>query len=571
MTTELVSLGILFFCAIIGGIIAARLKQPAVFGLLLVGALIGPHAFNLVKDITMIHMMADFGAILILFVIGLEFDLSKLVKLGIRPVLIGMLKFGIILFMGYNTSLLFGFSSTTALFIGVILSFSSTVVIIKVLAQKEMLNRKEVPLLIAILIIEDILAVLALTFFSGIQNQKVGILTTFEHILFSIAILVVVYIIALKLLKHATRIILTNSKDDSVITFLSLGMGVLFSYFASYLGLTASAGAFLAGSLIASLPNAKDYRNAIHPYASIFTSIFFISMGTLIDYKAVTANMFIIEGLIVITIISRFVAMGLLTALFANFKNDEPIFSSIAMLPIGEFSLLVAIESKKFGIPLDLVSITAAIIFISAIIMPLLINYSDPIHLAVKKRVSMKIRLKMGMASTYMRRFFDALETETFYTKKLYRESKHTFKILILTIAAFFIIRRLALLAKLIHPTATYLVYIIGACGVFYLLMLLIKCFKLVHASACVVLTNVDYSRNLRKCTHVINNLMLGMACLLLMMITPFILLVFKATPYTYFIPLLFALCSFYFFRSLFTLIQLHTPREVINGYASSA
>ena len=130
MATELISLGILFLCAIVGGIIATRFKQPAVFGLLLVGAIIGPNSLNLVQDMGMIRMMADFGAILILFIIGLEFDVSKLVKLGARSILIGLLKVAIVLFFGYEATLLIGFSSDVAFFVGVILSFSSTVVVV---------------------------------------------------------------------------------------------------------------------------------------------------------------------------------------------------------------------------------------------------------------------------------------------------------------------------------------------------------------------------------------------------------------------------------------------------------
>ena len=129
MAAELVSLGILFVCAIIGGIIATRFKQPAVFGLLLVGALVGPHALKLVDNVDMITSMADIGAILMLFTIGLEFDVSKLMKLGARSLLIGLLKFAIVLFFGYQATLLMGFSTKVALFIGVILSFSSTVVV----------------------------------------------------------------------------------------------------------------------------------------------------------------------------------------------------------------------------------------------------------------------------------------------------------------------------------------------------------------------------------------------------------------------------------------------------------
>src|SRR3989338_3915925 len=220
MATELISLGILFLCAIIGGIIAAKFKQPAVFGLLLIGAVIGPSSLNLVQDMNMIKMMADFGAILILFIIGLEFDVSKLMKLGARSILIGILKFAIVLFFGYETTLLLGFSSKIALFVGVILSFSSTVVVIKVLQQKDMFSRREVPLLVAILIIEDILAVFALTFFSGIKDSSASFLSVIEHILFSIAILVFAYFIIIKILKYGVSIILRIIIDESVFIFL---------------------------------------------------------------------------------------------------------------------------------------------------------------------------------------------------------------------------------------------------------------------------------------------------------------------------------------------------------------
>src|SRR3989338_3257989 len=202
LATELISLGILFFCAIIGGIIATRFKQPAVFGLLLVGSLIGPKALNIVQDMGMIRMMADFGAILILFIIGLEFDVSKIMKLGARSILIGFLKFAIVLFFGYEATLLLGFSSKVALFVGVILSFSSTIVVVKVLEQKHMFSRSEVPLLIAVLIIEDVIAVLALTFFSGVKDSGIGMVSIFEKIIFSIAILIFAYFILMKMLKH---------------------------------------------------------------------------------------------------------------------------------------------------------------------------------------------------------------------------------------------------------------------------------------------------------------------------------------------------------------------------------
>ncbi|MBI2558384.1 cation:proton antiporter [Candidatus Woesearchaeota archaeon] len=557
MATELISLGILFLCAILGGIIATRFKQPAVFGLLLVGALIGPNSLNLVQDGNMIRMMAEFGAILILFIIGLEFDVSKLMRLGARSILIGLLKFSIVLFLGYETTLILGFSTKVALFIGVILSFSSTVVVIKVLEQKEMFRRKEVPLLVAVLIIEDIIAVLALTFFSGIKNSTIGILSTFENIIFSIAILVLAYFIVMKLLKFGINVILNNNSDDSVLAFLSLGIGALFSYFASSLGLAPSAGAFLAGSVIASMPNAKEYGRAIHPYALIFTSIFFISMGTLVDFKSVQSNLLLISVLILIVIISRFIAIGFLTFLLANFKNEQPFFSSIAMMSVGEFSLLVAKESEKFSLGIDLVTITAAIIFISAILMSIGINYSKNLHSALNPRMPIKTMLKLERISDYMRTFFDQMEIENFFTKKLRSESKIAFAFTMVTLFAFFILGKLSLQIRYNYNSVfLYAFYASSLALIAYLLSIIYKRLKVINHMIAVILTNVDSSRNLKKCAKIINNLSIALLLFFSAMLFPFIMFALNLNAWANAIPFALMTAALFFVKNLVILID---------------
>ncbi len=557
MATELISLGILFLCAIIGGIIATRFKQPAVFGLLLVGAVIGPNSLGLVRDGNMIKIMAEFGAILILFIIGLEFDVSKLMKLGARSILIGLLKFAIVLFFGYETTLLLGFSVNVALFVGVILSFSSTVVVVKVLEQKDMFSRKEVPLLVAVLIIEDIIAVLALTFFSGVKNSSASLISTFEHIVFSIAMLIFAYFIMMKILRFGINIILNNNSDESVLTFLSLGIGALFSYFAFYLGLTPSAGAFLAGSLIASLPNAREYGRAIHPYAMIFTSIFFISMGTLVDFRAIESNIALIAALIFTILVSRFIAIGFLTFLLANFKNEQLFFSSIAMMSIGEFSLLVAKESQKFAVGIDLVTITAAIVFISAILMSIGISYSENLHNALNSRMPLKTKLKLDRLSNYMRKFFDQMEIETFFTKKLKSESRLAFILTVITLFTFFILRRISLLIKLNYNNlALYAFYSVSAALMLYLFSLIYKKLKSVHNTLAVVLTNVDSSRNLKKCIKILNNLLLALLLLFSAMLFPFAMFALNLNMWTNMIPFALVIITFYCIKNSVVLID---------------
>lgn len=572
MATELISLGILFFCAVIGGVIASKFKQPAVFGLLLVGAIIGPNLLNLVQDPNMISMMAELGAILILFIIGLEFDIRKLMKLGARSVLIGLLKFAIVLFFGYQITLLLGFGMKAALFVGVILSFSSTVVIVKLLEQKEMFNRKEVPLLIAVLIIEDILAVFALTFFSGIKDPSVGIFSVFEKIIFSMSILIIAYLVTMKLLKYVVNAIMKNNSDESALPFLSLGIGALFSYFALYLGLAPSAGAFLAGSLIASLPNAKEYGKAIHPYALIFTSIFFISMGTLVSFDAVKAHLLLILALIVAVIVTRFVAIGFLTYLIANFKDEQPLFSSIAMISVGEFSLLVAKESQKFGIEMDLVTITASIIFISAILTSLGLSYSEKMHSSLHSRVPVRMRLKLEKISTYLRKLFDQMEIENFFTKKLKRESRIASLLLVLALFASLVSRRASLFIELrFNIFVLYGFYVLTSMAIIYILVLAYKRLKEIHYTLSVILTNVDNSRNVKKCRMILNSLLIGLALFFSAMLSPFAM--FALNLNIWFNALSFALisASYFYFRRLVLLIDDHHYAPSYNATVAMA
>lgn len=569
MATELISLGILFLCAIIGGIIATRFKQPAVFGLLLVGAIIGPYSLNLVQDQSMISMMAEFGAILLLFIIGLEFDVSKLMKIGARTILIGLLKFAIVLFFGYQTTILLGFSTKVALFVGVILSFSSTVVVVKILEQKEMFSRKEVPLLIAVLIIEDIIAVFMLTFFSGLNSSSIGLISTFEHVLFSIAILIFAYFLIMKVLKFGINIILKNNKDESVLTFLSLGIGALFSYFAFSLGLTPSAGAFLAGSLIASLPNAKEYARAIHPYAMIFTSIFFISMGTLVDFAVIQSNLALIGALLLAILVSRFIAIGFSTFLLANFKNEQPFFSSIAMISVGEFSLLVAKESGKFGLGIDLVTITAAITFITAVFMSIGINYSENFHNTINSRMPLKTKLKLERISSYMRKFFDQLEIENFFTKKLKSESKITLMLVIVALFAFFILRRISLVIGISYGSiALYSFYAISAALMAYLISLVYKRLKSLHHTLSVILTNVDISRNLKKCAMILTNLLAFLLLFFSAMLFPFVMFAFDLSTWANAVPFMLAAAAFYYLKNLVALIDGN--HQTVPSYAAA-
>jgi len=337
-------------------------------------------------------------------------------------------------------------------------------------------------------------------------------------------------------------------------------LGALFSWFASYLGLTPSAGAFLAGSLIASLPNAKEYGKAIRPWALIFTSIFFISMGTLVDFATVKSYLPLIGVLLLTVIVSRFIAVGFVTMLLANFRDDQPLFSSIAMISVGEFSLLVAKEGQKFGLGIDLVTITAAIIFTTAIIMSIGINYSEKIHSSFNSRGSSRAKIRFEKLSGYMRRFFDQTEIENFFTNKLKSESKLALMLGIVLLFAFLILRKFSLLIKSgLGPVFLYVFYGLSIIILGYLLNLIYKRLKEIHHVLAVILTNVDSSKNLAKCYRILNNLLIALVLFFSAMLFPFAMFAFNLNGWVNLAPFVLIAVSFYYLKKLLMFIEGHS------------
>jgi CPA2 family monovalent cation:H+ antiporter-2 len=419
MEQELITLGILFLFALIGGVLASRFKQPILLGLLVVGAIIGPKALGLIKSESALEPMIEFGAILMLFVLGLEFDIPRLQKIGLKAIIIATLNSAILTFVGFVISMLIGLDVQTSLFIGVIMAFGSTVVIVKVLENKGMMERQEVPLLIAILIIEDILAVMVITFFSGMTDKSAGLMGNIETLILSMIILIATYVIFVKFVKPLLALVLKNNTSEEVTTFTALALCAGFAYFAYHLKLSPAVGAFMAGSIVASLPRSKEFEKAIAPYNLIISSFFFIAIGTLINFVAIKENIMIILVLVAAVMITKIITFSGLVYFFANMKGDKMFFSSIAMFSVGEFSLLVAKESSKFNLGIDLVSISAAIVAISAILMSILIGYSDKMYEPTMENLPYKFRKKMENASSYIKAISEQLDLDNKHSQVL--------------------------------------------------------------------------------------------------------------------------------------------------------
>ena len=120
---------------------------------------------------------------------------------------------------------------------------------------------------------------------------------------------------------------------------------------------------------MASLPHAKNMEKAMAPFSMLASSLFFLAMGTLVNLKSIPSNLELIGILAAIIVVSRIVAVSFVTRVFANFKDEQAVFSSFAMFSVGEFSLLIARHTGGFKLDIDLISMSAIVIFLSSLMM----------------------------------------------------------------------------------------------------------------------------------------------------------------------------------------------------------
>ncbi len=262
-----------------------QLRQPVVLGYIIAGVLIGPHTppFPLVRDEATIHTLAELGVILLMFSLGLEFNLKKLWQVGGTAFITASVIILTMIWVGYEIGQAFVWSPMDSLFLGAMLSISSTTIIVKALAELGKSKEPFAQLIFGVLIIEDILAIAMIALLSSIAmtgslslgeiGQTLGRLS-----LFLVATLVAGLIAIPRFLTYVARF---RSPETLLITVLGLCFGV--SLLALKLGYSVALGAFLIGAVIAESREIHRIESLIEPIRNMFSAVFFVAIGLMID------------------------------------------------------------------------------------------------------------------------------------------------------------------------------------------------------------------------------------------------------------------------------------------------
>lgn len=393
-------LAIIMSIAGIVTILFHRFKQPVVLGYIVAGVIIGSHTppYNLIQDDHTVHILSELGVIFLLFSLGLEFNLEKLAKVGVTAVVVAISEILLMIWMGYEVGIYFGWKLMDAIFLGAMLAVSSTTIIVKALNELDMKKEKFAQIIFGILIVEDILAIGMIALLSGIAtsgsvNSGEIINTVGKLLLFIIVSLVIGILIIPRLLNY-----IAHFKSNEMLLVTVLGILFGFCLLVMKLKYSVALGAFLVGAVVAESRQIHRVERLIESIRDMFSAIFFVAIGLLFDPNVLA------KFWLPIFIITMVVMFGkLISCSFGTFLSGHGGHTSvrvgIGLAQIGEFSFIIAALGISLKVTSDfLYPIVVAVSAITALLTPYLIKAADPVSNRAAELVPKKIS---SIFSTY--------------------------------------------------------------------------------------------------------------------------------------------------------------------------
>jgi CPA2 family monovalent cation:H+ antiporter-2 len=362
-------------------VVFQRLRQPVVLGYIIAGVLVGPYTFPVVfiHDEDTIRTLSELGMILLLFALGLEFSLKKLRAVGSTALVAATCEIVLMLWIGYEIGRAFDWSSMDALFLGAMLSISSTTIIMKALEELNLKGERFAQLIFGILIIEDVLAIVLMALLTGIASTGgldagQALAAVGRLALFMVVSLVAGLLLVPRVVDYVARI----SRDD-VLLVAVLGLLFGFCLLVSELGYSVALGAFMIGAMVGESHSLARVERIVVPVRDMFSAVFFVAIGMLIDPRLLVAYA------LPITVVTVAVVVGkVLTCSFGSFVagNDGRTSLRIGMglAQIGEFSFVIASLGLSLKVTSDfLYPVAVAVSSITTLLTPYLIRASDPL------------------------------------------------------------------------------------------------------------------------------------------------------------------------------------------------
>ena len=363
-------------------LIFKKLKQPLVLGYIVAGFLVSPHMpYTMsVVDQGDIQTWADIGVIFLLFSLGLDFSIKKILKMGASPIIAACTIIFSMMVLGIIVGHSFGWKEMDCIFLGGMVAMSSTTIIYKAFSDMGLTQQGFASTVMSVLILEDILAIVMMvmlsTVASGNSPDGVQLLGSIMKIGFFLVLWFVVGLFAIPLFLRSVRKILNNE----TLLIVSLGFCCLMAVTSTQVGFSAAFGAFVMGSILAETVEADKIIRLVDPVKNLFGAIFFVSVGMLVKPDVIVQYALPIL-LLVITILVGQALFGTLGYLLGGQTLKNAMRCGFSMAQVGEFAFIIATLGKSLGVISEfLYPVVVAVSVITTFLTPYMIRAAEPCY-----------------------------------------------------------------------------------------------------------------------------------------------------------------------------------------------
>lgn len=369
-----------------------KLKVPSILGFLFAGIIVGPSAFNLLSSTHEVELLSEIGIIFLLFIIGIELSFSGLMKIKKTVFIGGGLQVGGTILITALVAMALGIEINTAIFIGFLISLSSTAIVLKMLQEKGEIKSPHGRVALGILIFQDIIVVpmMLLTPILAGKADNVG-MTVLILMAKLIGVGVVVFVLQKYVVPFIFKLVVkSKNRELFILTTIVFCFGV--AWLTSSVGLSLALGAFFAGLIISESEYSHQATANVLPFREIFISFFFISVGSLLDINFFVNNVVYILLFVLAVLVIKMLIVGFVTLILKN-QPRTAFMSAFSIFQVGEFSLLLSTVGLQNDIlPNELYQYFLAVSIITMALTPFVLqkshNMSDfLIRAAIPKRV----------------------------------------------------------------------------------------------------------------------------------------------------------------------------------------
>lgn len=400
--TLLGDVALVFLVASVATILFQRLRQPTVLGYLLAGLVVGPHfPVPLFADLSRIEELSKLGIILVIFTIGLDFRFARLQAVLPTSGLAALVQVPGMLFLGYAVGQLAGWKDLDSLFLGGAMCISSTMIVARVLTGPDQDPRVSENAF-GILIVQDIAAIVLIAVFTALASG-VGIpAAAVAQLVGELALFVVIatvggLIIVPRLIRESNH---RNSDEVLLVTAIGICFGM--ALVAEQMKFSVALGAFIAGTVIAESGVGKRVEHLVIPVRDVFAGLFFVSIGMLVDPKALADNWAIILIVSATVVVGQVVLITVGSAL-AGRSVGVAVSTALSMTQIGEFSfIIVGVGVTAGAIHPRLMAIAVGVAVLTTFLTPLLVRRSGSVADAVERRLPHSLQTFLALYASWL-------------------------------------------------------------------------------------------------------------------------------------------------------------------------